>query len=80
MDGGIRRGSDIAKTIALGADAVQIGRATLYGVAVAGEAGAAKALAFLRAELSQTMAYLGRNAVSELDGTVFGEDAPDRSR
>jgi len=72
MDGGIRRGSDIAKAVARGADAVQIGRPTLYGVAVAGEAGAAKALHFLRSELSLTMAYLGRNTVRELDETIFG--------
>jgi (S)-mandelate dehydrogenase len=53
LGSGIRRGSDIAKAIALGAKAVLVGRATLYGVSVAGEAGAAKALAILREELDR---------------------------
>lgn len=59
LDSGIRRGSDIAKACALGADGVLVGRSTLYGCAVAGEAGAAHALELLRMELDSTLAMLG---------------------
>lgn len=59
VDSGFRRGSDVLKGLALGADAVAIGRATLYGVAAAGEAGATRALDILRAEILRTMAVTG---------------------
>ncbi len=59
MDSGVRRGSDIAKALALGARAVFAGRAPLWGVAVAGEQGAARAISILRDELDRVMAYLG---------------------
>lgn len=58
-DSGIRRGSDIFKALALGARAVFVGRATLYGVTVAGEAGASHALNLLSRELDLTMAFAG---------------------
>ncbi|MDE0779521.1 MAG: alpha-hydroxy acid oxidase [Alphaproteobacteria bacterium] len=58
-DSGVRRGSDILKALALGADAVAIGRATLYGVGAAGEAGAARAIEILESEVLRTMAVLG---------------------
>jgi (S)-mandelate dehydrogenase len=66
FDGGIRRGSDIAKALALGATAVLVGRAPLYGVAAAGEAGAVRALHVLQDELRRTMALLGVNTVAQL--------------
>jgi isopentenyl diphosphate isomerase/L-lactate dehydrogenase-like FMN-dependent dehydrogenase len=66
FDSGVRRGSDIAKAIALGARGVMAGRPTLYGAAVAGEAGAAKALAILKHELLTTMANLGVRSLAEL--------------
>lgn len=58
-DSGVRRGSDVAKALALGAQAVLTGRAPLWGVAAAGEAGAARALALLQQELDRTMAFCG---------------------
>ncbi|HEX4001487.1 MAG TPA: alpha-hydroxy acid oxidase [Candidatus Acidoferrales bacterium] len=67
MDGGVRRGSDIAKALCLGARAVLIGRAYMYGLGAAGEAGVARAIAILRADLERTMALLGCKSVAELD-------------
>jgi len=67
MDSGVRRGADVVKALALGAQAVLIGRATLYGVAAAGEAGAARAIAILRDEVSRVMALIGAREVAELD-------------
>jgi L-lactate dehydrogenase (cytochrome) len=67
MDGGIRRGADIAKAICLGAHAVLIGRAYAYGLAAAGEAGVSRAIAILRADFERTMRLLGCSSVSELD-------------
>jgi (S)-mandelate dehydrogenase len=66
VDGGFRRGTDIAKAVALGADAVMLGRATLYGVAAGGEAGAAHALAILKKEFDRTLALLGCTKVDQL--------------
>ncbi len=67
VDGGIRRGSDIAKAICLGARAVLIGRAYMYGLGAAGEAGVAQAIEILRADLGRTMALLGCNSIAELN-------------
>jgi isopentenyl diphosphate isomerase/L-lactate dehydrogenase-like FMN-dependent dehydrogenase len=67
VDSGFRRGSDVVKALALGAKAVLIGRPTLYGTAVGGEAGAAKALAIFRQEIDRVMALIGATAVSQLD-------------
>jgi isopentenyl diphosphate isomerase/L-lactate dehydrogenase-like FMN-dependent dehydrogenase len=80
LDGGVRRGSDIAKALALGAGAVMVGRATLFGVASDGEAGARCALSILEAELQRTLVLLGRPAASTLDRSclrrVGHRDAP----
>ena len=59
VDSGFRTGTDVAKGLALGACAVQFGRATLYAVAARGEAGVLRALEILRAELDTAMALLG---------------------
>ena len=67
LDGGIRRGSDIVKALALGADAVMLGRSTLYGVAVAGEAGVARALDLLSEELARSMNLMGCTHLNHLD-------------
>src|SRR5207253_5616434 len=69
LDGGIRRGSDIAKALALGARAVLIGRAYAYGLAAGGEAGVARAIEILRTELVRTLKLLGCASVAELDGS-----------
>jgi L-lactate dehydrogenase (cytochrome) len=66
-DSGFRRGADIVKALALGADMCFTGRATLYGVAAGGEAGAAHAIALLKKEVDRVMALLGCNTVAELD-------------
>ena len=67
MDGGIRRGSDIVKALALGAKGCLIGRAGLYGLASQGEAGVARAIAILMAEIDVTLALLGQPDVAALD-------------
>jgi L-lactate dehydrogenase (cytochrome) len=65
-DGGIRRGSDIAKALALGADACMIGRGFLFGLAAGGEAGVDHALDHLKSGLRRTMALIGASDVHEL--------------
>jgi isopentenyl diphosphate isomerase/L-lactate dehydrogenase-like FMN-dependent dehydrogenase len=66
-DGGIRRGSEIVKMLALGARVVLTGRGVLYGVAAAGEAGAAHALSIYRDEIQRVLGFIGRGTVAELD-------------
>ena len=66
VDSGVRRGSDIAKALALGADAVLSGRPALYGASVAGEEGALHALRILRDELDLTMGFIGCRTVDEI--------------
>jgi L-lactate dehydrogenase (cytochrome) len=67
MDGGIRRGTDIVKALCLGARAVLCGRAYAYGLAAAGEAGVARALEILRADVERTLKLLGCSSVAALD-------------
>lgn len=67
VDSGVRRGSDVVKALALGAQAVLVGRAALYGVAAAGEAGAARAIAILREETDRVMALIGARTSMDLD-------------
>src|SRR5712671_5792421 len=67
MDGGIRRGTDIVKAICLGARAVLCGRAYTYGLAAAGEAGVARALEILRADVERTLKLLGCPSIAALD-------------
>jgi isopentenyl diphosphate isomerase/L-lactate dehydrogenase-like FMN-dependent dehydrogenase len=71
LDSGIRRGSDIVKALALGAKAVLTGRATLYGTAVGGEAGALRAINILKNEADKTMAYTGCQTVDEVSTDIF---------
>jgi L-lactate dehydrogenase (cytochrome) len=67
MDGGIRRGTDIVKALCLGARVVLCGRAYAYGLAAAGEAGVARALEILRADVERTLKLLGCPSVAALD-------------
>ena len=67
VDSGFRRGSDVVKALAIGAKLVMVGRATLWGTTVGGEAGAARAINFYREEISRTIAYLGCRQISELN-------------
>ena len=74
LDSGVRRGSDVVKAIARGAKCVLTGRATLYGTAAGGEAGASKAINFIQTEMSKTMAYTGCNRVDEITTDIFFGD------
>lgn len=69
MDGGIRRGSDVAKALSLGARAVLIGRAYAWGLGAAGQPGVARAIEILKTDLIRTMRLLGCPRVEELDHT-----------
>jgi 4-hydroxymandelate oxidase len=71
MDGGVRRGTDILKALALGARAVCIGRPYLWALAAAGEAGVVDVLRILRDELALAMALSGRPAVGLIDETLI---------
>jgi heme/flavin dehydrogenase (mycofactocin system) len=66
MDGGVRRGSDVVKALALGAKAVAIGRAYLWGLAAAGEEGVGNVLDILRAGVDSGLLGLGKRSVQEL--------------
>ena len=66
-DGGVRRGSHVAKLLMRGATGVALGRASLYGLGAGGEAGVSRALQIIEEELVRTMALLGATKISELD-------------
>jgi (S)-mandelate dehydrogenase len=66
VDGGFRRGTDVVKALALGAEAVLLGRATLYGLIARGPAGVDRALAILTTEIDRVLGQLGCNTVAEL--------------
>ena len=72
MDGGVRRGADIAKALCLGARAVLIGRAYAYGLAAAGEAGVARAIKILKDDLDLTLTLLGCPSIDQLDASYLG--------
>ncbi|WP_324273639.1 alpha-hydroxy acid oxidase [Blastococcus brunescens] len=76
IDGSIRSGADVAAAVGLGADAVLIGRAYLYGLMAGGEAGVRRSLALLRQEFVRTMQLLGVREVSALRSGVVALDAP----
>jgi len=66
LDGGVRRGTDIVKALALGASAIGVGRPIVWGLATAGEAGVRRVLELLRDELDQTLALCGATSVRDL--------------
>ena len=66
VDGGVRRGQDVVKALALGAHGVLIGRAMVYGATATGQAGAQRALAILKDELIRTMSLCGTSSLSDI--------------
>jgi (S)-mandelate dehydrogenase len=66
VDGGIRRGTDVLKALALGADAVLIGRAALYGLCAAGSAGATRSIEIIREEMDRDLGLLGAPSIKAL--------------
>lgn len=71
MDGGIRRGTDIVKAIALGADAVLIGRPYCFGLSVSGATGVQRVVEILRNELEVAMQLMGKRSLSDIDRTAI---------
>ncbi len=72
VDGGIRRGSDVVKALALGARAVLAGRAPLWGLACEGEAGATQVLQLLRDEIELTLALCGCTSPEDVSALTSG--------
>jgi 4-hydroxymandelate oxidase len=71
LDGGVRRGTDVVKALALGASAVLVGRPYLYGLAAQGADGVASVMTMLRTELEMVMALTGRRTLKEIDRSVL---------
>jgi (S)-mandelate dehydrogenase len=76
VDGGVRRGGDIAKALALGAEGVLLGRAPVYGLAAGGRAGVARALSILADEFDRTLALTGCRDVSGLTPDLIAPADP----
>ena len=79
-DGGFRRGTDVVKALALGAKAVFLGRATLFGVAAGGETGVVRALRILCDELDRAMALMGCASLDQIDHATIWDRFHDRFR
>jgi len=75
-DGGVRRGSDIAKAVAAGATAAMAGRAYLYALGAAGERGVDRVLDWFGADLERTMSLLGAGAIADLDRSLINLSSP----
>lgn len=86
VDGGVERGSDVAKALALGARGVFVGRAPLWGVTAAGQGGASRAIELLRQEIDRVLAFTGCVSVEDLDRSLlhlpqgFGDMPPPVTR
>jgi 4-hydroxymandelate oxidase len=74
VDGGIRRGTDVLKALAMGATAVLIGRPYVYGLAVGGAEGVSRVIDILRGEFEVAMALTGRPTISSIDKSVVRHD------
>jgi len=72
MDSGIRRGTDIFKALALGADAILVGRPYLWGLGAFGQAGVEAALEILRSELELAMQQIGAPSIADIDRSFIG--------
>jgi (S)-mandelate dehydrogenase len=75
VDGGVRRGVDAIKAVALGAEGVMLGRATLFGAVAAGEAGARRAIEILRDELVRSMQLSGVRSIAEIGPDLLAPSA-----
>ena len=73
LDGGVRRGSDVVKALALGARAVLVGRPYLFGLAAGGESGVARVLQLLRNEVVSTLRFVGAASVARIDASLVQE-------
>ena len=76
IDSGFRRGSDVLKALALGADAVCFGRASRWGLGAFGEEGAQKVLEIVNAELRQAMAFAGVSSLKDIDRSIVKTNFP----
>lgn len=80
VDGGIRRGTDVMKALALGAKAVLIGRPYLHGLAAAGSDGVNRVVSILRREFEMAMALTGRTSIAEIDGSVLWPSQQEKTK
>jgi isopentenyl diphosphate isomerase/L-lactate dehydrogenase-like FMN-dependent dehydrogenase len=79
LDGGVRRGADVVKALALGARAVMVGRPYLYGLAVGGQTGVERVLEILKGEVDHALALLGVPRLADLDRFAIRSSARPRS-
>lgn len=80
VDGGIRRGTDVLKALALGAQAILIGRPYLYGLGVGGADGVNRVVGILRREFEMAMALTGRTSIAELGESVLWQSQQEKKR
>ena len=76
IDSGFRRGADVLKALALGANAVCLGRASRWGLGAFGEPGAQKVIEMVNAELKQAMASVGVSSLAEIDRSIVKTNFP----